>query len=117
MSGYHYECPSCDTIHDFDPRPQPLVWFDPERIDPADIQRVLDGQQTILPSLSGEGSGITYTPPELPDRQCRACGQDGCLDCLPNEVCSTCAHDPEYTGLDYACPGCGECGGQGVTEG
>lgn len=28
--------------------------------------------------------------PETPDRSCEDCGQDGCRDCLPNELCESC---------------------------
>lgn len=39
-------------------------------------------------------------PHELPHRVCWSCGDDGCFDCITDELCATCsAEDIDDTGL------------------
>lgn len=88
--GYFYECPSCQNVHDIDPKP--LVWFDVDRVDPDTADKLLKGEVVHAVPMVGSGIGRigTVTQLPLPDRSCDHCGQDGCVDCLPNALCALC---------------------------
>ena len=60
---YYFECPACDKQHGIAVTQQ---W--PE----------------------GDAAGFEFIASDAPDRTCDRCGADGCVDCLPREMCAEC---------------------------
>ena len=53
---------------------------------------------------SGSNEAIILNGPS-PQRQCDGCGQDGCVDCLPDSLCQMC--DPSGQDDRTGDPSCG----------
>jgi hypothetical protein len=108
---YYYECPACGNVHDFVPGATvKYFWFDGAKVTQEQRRRLRDGDPCVRVELPERSWGEVEAPAPLPERTCHECGDGGCSDCIPDEVCQECiALDDEADEFGYCSPGCIAC--------